>query len=124
MYSSRLGKHIANLYPLGVVHEAGEYDDAEDKEEDEEHELLGGGSKGLQQDLEAGGVAGQLEQPQYPDDAEELEDVGILDVGHQLLQDQVGVEAQRRHVVDHIDRGFEEIPLVRTGYEPKYLCYL
>ena len=85
--------NFSDLYPLGVVDEAGKDDDAEDEEEDEEHELLGRGPEGLQENLEAGGVAGQLEQPEDANDAEELEDVGVLDVLDQLLQAEVRVEA-------------------------------
>ena len=68
------------LYPLRIVDEAGEDHDAEDEEEDQQHQLLGGGSEGLQEDLEPAGVTGEFEQPEDPDDAEELEHVRVLDV--------------------------------------------
>ena len=61
-----------HLNPLGVVDERGEDDDAENEEENEEHQLLGRGPEGLDQDLESGRVSGQLEEPQDSDDGEEL----------------------------------------------------
>jgi hypothetical protein len=45
---------FAYLDALCVVNKTGKDDDPKDKEEDEEHELLGGGPEGLQEDLEAG----------------------------------------------------------------------
>jgi hypothetical protein len=85
---------FAYLDALCVVNKTGKDDDPEDEEEDEKHELLGGGPEGLQEDLEAGGVAGELEEPEDADDAEELEDVGVLDVLDELLQEEVSVEAE------------------------------
>ena len=75
------------LYPLRIVDETGEDDNAEDEEEDQQHQLLGGSSEGLQEDLESARVAGELEEPEDPDDAEELEDVRVLDVGDEVLED-------------------------------------
>ena len=92
-----------HLNPLGVVDERGEDDDAENEEENEEHQLLGRGPEGLDQDLESGRVSGQLEEPQDSDDGEELEHVGVLQVGGQLLEHQVDVEAERGDVVDDVD---------------------
>ena len=106
------------LYPLRIVDEAGEDDDAEDEEEDQQHQLLGGGSECLQEDLEAAGVAGEFEQPEDPDDAEELEDVRVLDVGDEVLEDEVGVEADGGHEVNDIDGGLEKITFVRTTEKP------
>ena len=63
-------------------------------------------------------MSGQLEQSQYSNDAEELEDVRVLDVRHVLLQEEVGVEADGGHVVDHVHRGLQKVTLVRTGDEP------
>ena len=63
-------------------------------------------------------MAGELEQPEDPDDREELEDVGVLDVRHVLLEEEVGVEADGGHVVDHVHRGLQKVTLVRTGDEP------
>ena len=34
----------------------------------------------MDEDLEAGRVAGELEEPEDPDDGEELEDVRVLDI--------------------------------------------
>ena len=45
----------------------------------------------------------QLEQSQNPNDAEELEDVRVLDVGDEVLEDEVGVEADGGHEVNNID---------------------
>ena len=40
--------------------------------------------------------------PEDSDNGEELERVGVVDVRGHLLQEQVDVEAQRRHVVDYV----------------------
>ena len=40
--------------------------------------------------------------PEDADDGEELEDVGVLEVGGEDLEQVVDVEAQRRHVVDDV----------------------
>ena len=47
-------------------------------------------------------MASELEQPEYPDNAEKLKHVGILDVGDQVLEDEVCVETYRGHEVYHI----------------------
>ena len=47
-------------------------------------------------------MACELEQPKYPDNAEKLKHVGILDVGDQVLEDEVCVETYRGHEVYHI----------------------
>ena len=91
------------LYSLGVVNQWSENDNAQDQEEDEEHELLGGCSKGLNEDLESRGVSGQFEQPKDADDGEELKDVCVLQMGGHSLKDQIDVEAQRGHVIDDVD---------------------
>ena len=62
----------------------------------------------MDEDLEAGRVAGELEQAEDADDGEELQDVRVLDVGKVVLEQHVGVEAQRRHKVDPVERGLEE----------------
>ena len=48
-------------------------------------------------------MTGQFEQPEDPDDAEELEHVRVLDVGDEVLEDEVGVEADGGHEVNNID---------------------
>ena len=114
----RVRRERKYLDTLGVVHEAGEDDDAEHQEEDEQHQLFGGGSEGLQEDLEATGVSRQLEQSQNPNDAEELEDVRVLDVGDEMLEDKVGVEADGGHKVNNIDGRLEKITFVGTTKKP------
>ena len=59
-------------------------------------------------------MACQLEQPEDPDDGEELEDVGVLDVGDVLLEEEVGVEADGGDVVNHIHRRLEKVALIGT----------
>ena len=88
------------LDALRIVDQAGKDDDAEHQEEDQEHQFFGGGAEGLEEDLEAGGVAGQLEQPEDADDGEELEDVGILQVGGHLSKHQVYVETERGRCIE------------------------
>jgi hypothetical protein len=53
---------------LGVVHEAGEDDHAEDKEEHKECQFLRARLEGVDEDLQTGGMASELEQPENPDD--------------------------------------------------------
>ena len=50
---------------------------------------------------------GHLYSPEDSDNGEELERVGVVDVRSHLLQEQVDVEAQRRHVVDYVHAGNE-----------------
>lgn len=59
----------------------------------------------MDEDLQAGRVPGQLEQPQDPDDAEEVQQLRLL------LEDQdhVDVEAQRGREVYDVDRGPQEL---------------
>ena len=64
-------------------------------------------------------MACQLEQPEDPDDGEELEDVGVLDVGDVLLEEEVGVEADGGDVVDHIHRRLQKVALVGTRDKPE-----
>ena len=97
------------LDPLSVVDQGGKDDDAKNKEENKEHELLGRGTKGLEEDLEAGGVSGELEEPENPDDGEEFKNVGILEVRGEVGEEQVDVEAHRGHTVDDVDRTADKI---------------
>lgn len=64
-------------------------------------------------------MAGQLEEPQNANDAEEVENVGVgeLSTGGQRLQDQVRVEGERGHSVNHIDGVARKVQLVG-----RYLC--
>ena len=60
----------------------------------------------------------QLEQSQNANDAEELEDVRVLDVGDEMLEDKVGVEADGGHKVNNIDGRLEKITFVGTTKKP------
>ena len=102
------------MNPLCIVDKRGKDHDAEDEEEDEKHQLLGRRPERLQQDLQPGRVACQLEQPEDPDDGEELKDVSVLDVGDVLLEEEVRVEADGGDVVNHIHRRLEKVTLVGT----------
>lgn len=106
------------LGTLRVIDQACEYDDAQDQEEDEQGEFFGGGAERLDQDLEAGRVAGELEQSHDSYYAQELEDVGVLEVGCEALEGQVEVEAQRRHHVDQVHRALDEHAPVRARRDP------
>ena len=66
------------LDALGVVDERREDDDADDEEEDEQHEFVSARFERVDEDLEPGRVTRQLEQSHDADDAEELEDVVLL----------------------------------------------
>ena len=91
------------MKPLSIVDEAGKDDHAEDKEEDEEGELLGTRLERVDEDLQAGRVTGQLEKPQDPNYGEELQDVGVLDVFEVILQQHVAVKAQGGDEVDPVE---------------------
>ena len=64
-------------------------------------------------------MAGQLEQSQDSDDAEEFEDVGILDVRDVLLEKEVRIEADGSDIINHIHWRLQEITLIRTGEKPE-----
>lgn len=102
-----------SLDPLGVVDQAGEYDDAKHQEEYEQREFLSRRAERLDQDLQSGRVPRQLEQPHDANDAQELEDVGVFQVRGELLQDQVHVEAESGDVVDDVDGRFDELDAIR-----------
>lgn len=106
-----------SLKSFAVVDETGEDDDAQDEEEDEQRQLLGRRPERLDEDLESGRVASQLEQSHDADDGEELEDVGVLQVRGELLQRQVDEEGEGGDVVDDVDRGADEEELVGAGDE-------
>ena len=96
------------VQPLGVVHEAGEDDHAEDEEEDEQRELLGARLESVDQDLEARRVTGELEEPQDADDGEELQDVGVVHIGKEVLQQHVRIETERGYKVDPVEERLQE----------------
>lgn len=105
------------LDPLGVVDEAGEDDDAQHQEKDEQRQLFGRRSKRLNEDLEAGRVSSQLEEPHDADDGEEFENVGVLQVRREFLQSQIDEERQGGNVVDDVDGRADEKELVGAGDE-------
>lgn len=106
------------LDALRVVHQAGEYDDAQHQEEHEQRQLLGRCPKRLHEDFQPGRVSRQLEQPHYPDNREKFEYVSVLQVRCKLLQDQVDVEAERGDVVDDVDGRLDELAFVGRRDEP------
>lgn len=59
-------------------------------------------------------MACQLEEPKDANDAEEVENVGVgeLRTGGQRLKDEVRVEGQRGHGVDHVDGVASKVQLV------------
>ena len=63
-------------------------------------------------------MAGQLEQSQDSDDAEELENIRIFDVRYVLLEKEIRIEADGSDVINHIHWRLQEITLIRTGEEP------
>lgn len=73
------------LQAFAVVNKAGEDDDTQHEEEDEQRQLFGGCFERVDEDLQAGRVARQFEQPQYADDGEEFEDVCVTHVMSQFL---------------------------------------
>ena len=64
-------------------------------------------------------MAGELEQPEDPDDAEELENVRVLDVGDEMLEDEVRVETDGGHKVYDIHRGIEKITSIGAAQESR-----
>ena len=96
------------MKPLGIVYEAGKDDHAENEEEDKEGELLGARLERVDQDLQAGRVTSQLEQPQDADYGEEFKDVGVLDVFEVILQQHVAVKAQGGDEVNPVEGRLDE----------------
>ena len=107
-----------DLNPLRVVHQTGENHYTQHQKKHQQSQFLGRGAKRLYEDLEAGRVPRQLEEPHDAYDREELHDVGVLQVRRELPQHQVDVEAGRRYVVDDVDGGVDELALVGGGDEP------
>ena len=64
-------------------------------------------------------MAGQLEQSQDSDDAEELENIRIFDVRYVLLEKEIRIEADGSDVINHIHWRLQEITLIRTGEKPE-----
>src|SRR6218665_660962 len=102
------------LNAFGVEDQRGEDDDAEDEEEDEQGQLVSARLERVDEDLQTGGVPGQLEQSHDADDAEELEDLVLL---VELRQKEVQVEGHGGDGVDDVDRRSDEAQAVRTGNE-------
>ena len=60
-------------------------------------------------------MAGEFEEPQNADDGEELQDIGLVyAVCHTTLQQDVGVEAEGGHEVNHVHRRLDELHQVWT----------
>lgn len=59
-------------------------------------------------------MARELEQSHYAYDAQELEDISVLQVGRKPLQRQVDVETQGCDHVDQVHRALDEVATVRT----------
>jgi len=100
------------LDAFSVEDERREDDDTENKEKDEEGELVSAGLERVDEDLEPGGVARQLEQAHDADDAEELEHV-VVDV--HVVENAVEDERQRRDDVDDVHRSTDEVQTRRTN---------
>ena len=64
-------------------------------------------------------MAGQLEQSQDSDDAEELENIRIFYVRDVLLEKEIRIEADGSDVINHIHWRLQEITLIRTGEKPE-----
>jgi len=99
------------LDALSVVDERREDDDAEHKKEDKQRQLMGAGLERVNEDLETGRVARQLEETHDADDAEELEKV-VLSV--KPRQQKVEIEGDGRHEVDDVDGRTKKAQDVRS----------
>ena len=97
------------LYPLGVVDQRSEHHYAEYQEEYQQRELVRRSFERLDENLETPRVTRQFEQSHDSDDREKLEDVVLL---LEFRQQEVEVEAQRRHHIDDVDGGLDEVVLV------------
>ena len=93
---------------LSIVDQACKDDHPKDKEEDEEGELLRTRLERVDEDLQAGRVTGQLEQPQDPNNGEEFQNVCILDVFEVILQQHVAVKAQGGDEVNPVQGRLDE----------------
>lgn len=71
----------------------------------------------MYEDLQPWGVSRQLEESEYLDDGDELEDVSLVadPLGHAGLDYHVHVEAQSGYEVDHVDWRLDELDQV-WGY--------
>ena len=69
----------------------------------------------MDEDFEARRMTGEFEQPQNADDGEKLEDISLIyAVCHAALQQDVGVETESRHEVDHVYWRLDELHEVWT----------
>ena len=93
---------------LSIVDEACKDDHPKHEEEDEEGELLRTRLECVDEDLQAGRVTGQLEQPQDPNNGEEFQNVCILDVFEVILQQHVAVKAQGGDEVNPVQGRLDE----------------
>jgi len=82
------------LNAFGVVDERREDDDADHEEEYEQHEFVSARLERVDEDLEPGRVACQLKQSHDADDAEEFQDVVLLQ--HRQQQQQPTCADDRR----------------------------
>ena len=76
---------------------------------------MGTGLEGVDENLETGGVSGQLEESHDPDDAEEFQNVVL---SFESRQKEVQVERQSGHKVDEVDRCPDEGQLHGADHEP------
>ena len=88
--------------PFCIVDEAGKDDDTKDKEEYKQHQLFSRSTKCLKKYFQPRGVASEFEKSENSDDAEELEDISILDVRHVVLEKKVCIETNSGDIVNNI----------------------
>ena len=115
------------LVLLGEEDQAGEDHDAHGQEEDEQAQLVVAPPQCEAQGLQARGVAGQLQDPQYPHDPEDLDHAPhVLELQHALVglgQEDGDVVGQDGQQVDDVQRALEELPLVGGGEEAQQVLH-
>ena len=107
---------------LGEIHSAGKEDDPNEEEEDEKAQLPHAGSEGVAQDLQAFGVPGEFEDPEYSDQADDPED----GKGHGLLLLPVATPllllGQIRAQSDEVRQNGDDVNDVHDVFEEKCLA--
>lgn len=109
---------------LCKIHSAGKEDDPNEEEEDQKAQFPHAGSEGVAQDLQAFGVPGEFEDPEYSDQTNDSEDgkghgLLLLTIATPLLLGQVSAQCdevrQNGDNVNDVHDVFEEECLAGTS---------
>ena len=110
---------------LGEVDEAGEGEHHHEDEREEEPELPAGAPDGVEERLEAGEVAHQLEDPQHLGDPHQPDDLaGLADdveLGDDVVEDDVDEVGEDGEQVDEVHGLHEELGLLRRARQANHV---